>query len=296
MKETIIESALRLFSNEGYTSTSMQSIAEECGISKASLYKHFESKEDLLVQVFEHSLQRMFQRAQEIAVDETISPKERFLQKIILELEVNQEQRAFINLIIRAMPIHQNPKVRELMKRTKAALMNWHKICLLEAYGELVQPYIWDIVVVFQGTLREYIVLMMDDYKVMDKSHVASLLVSHLDAIVAATNKPAAILTPTLMNDYERFDLFDKKMTEEEIFSDILIKLEYKTDQGPQNKQDELREAIEQLKTYFYQGGDQQVLIEALCLYIDSRIPIKEEIQRIQHLLKNRKCKEGISK
>ncbi|MCM2674228.1 TetR/AcrR family transcriptional regulator [Alkalicoccobacillus plakortidis] len=296
MKETIIDSALRLFSNEGYTSTSMQSIAEACGISKASLYKHFESKEDLLIQVFEHSLQRMFQRAQEIAVDETISPKERFTQKIILELEVNQEQRAFVNLIIRAMPIHQNPKVRELMKRTKAALMNWHKICLLEAYGELIRPYIWDIVVVFQGTLREYIVLMMDDYKLMDKSKVAALLVSHLDAIVESTDKPAAILTPSLMNDYERFDLFDKKMSEEEIFNDILTQLVYKKDQSPQNKQNELREAIERLETCFYQGGDQQVFIEALCLYIDARIPIKEEIQRIQHLLKNRKCKEGISK
>lgn len=295
MKETIIRSALQLFSREGYTSTSMQSIAEECGISKASLYKYFDSKEELLIQVFEQSLTRMFQQAQEITVNDTLSNRERFVQKIILELEVNQEQRAFVNLIVRAMPIHQNQKVRDLMSRTKTALMNWHKRSLLEAYGEDIRPYVWDLVVVFQGTIREYIVLMMDDYKVLDKNKIAELLVSHCDSIVAGFNKEHTVLSTSLMNEYETFTLFDKQRTEEEIFMDIVDRISQKAETLSAGKKNEVQNAIEQLLFHLKSEDGQHLLIEAICLYIDARVSIKEEIERITQLLKNRHCKEGYS-
>ena len=44
----IIESALKLFSEEGYVGASMQSIAKEAGVSKGNLYNYFKSKQDLL--------------------------------------------------------------------------------------------------------------------------------------------------------------------------------------------------------------------------------------------------------
>jgi AcrR family transcriptional regulator len=40
--------ALRLFSEQGYESTSMRQIAEELGFTKAALYYHFKSKEDIV--------------------------------------------------------------------------------------------------------------------------------------------------------------------------------------------------------------------------------------------------------
>ncbi|MFK3937848.1 TetR/AcrR family transcriptional regulator [Alkalihalobacillus sp. NPDC078783] len=295
MKETIIRSALQLFSKEGYTSTSMQRIAEECGISKASLYKYFDSKEELLIQVFEQSLTRMFQQAQEITVNDSLSNRERFVQKIILELEVNQEQRAFVNLIIRAMPVHQNQKVKDLMSRTKSALMNWHKRSLLEAYGEDIRPFVWDLVVVFQGTIREYIVLMMDDYKVLDKNNIAELLVSHFDAIVASFNKDHTVLTTSLMSEYETFRLFDKQRSEEQIFMDIVNHISHKAESLSSVKKREVQDAIKKLLYHLKSDKDERLLIEALCLYIDARVSIRDEIERITQLMKNRQCKEGYS-
>lgn len=40
--------ALRLFAEQGYEATSMRQIAEELQITKAALYYHFESKEDIV--------------------------------------------------------------------------------------------------------------------------------------------------------------------------------------------------------------------------------------------------------
>ena len=43
-KELILEEALKQFSQKGFDGTSMSDIAGPLGISKAALYKHFESK------------------------------------------------------------------------------------------------------------------------------------------------------------------------------------------------------------------------------------------------------------
>ncbi|MDA2808569.1 TetR/AcrR family transcriptional regulator [Nocardiopsis suaedae] len=44
----IRETALELFAKKGYTATSLREIAEGLGITKAALYYHFRSKQDLL--------------------------------------------------------------------------------------------------------------------------------------------------------------------------------------------------------------------------------------------------------
>ena len=48
MKRKIQETALRLFTKRGYDKASLREIAEELGITKAALYYHFQSKEDIL--------------------------------------------------------------------------------------------------------------------------------------------------------------------------------------------------------------------------------------------------------
>ncbi|MFG1944879.1 TetR family transcriptional regulator [Nonomuraea sp. NPDC048826] len=46
--ERILEAARILFAARGYRATSMQAIADEVGITKAALYYHFDSKEEIL--------------------------------------------------------------------------------------------------------------------------------------------------------------------------------------------------------------------------------------------------------
>lgn len=46
-KERILEVALDMFSQYGYAGTNLREIAAELGITKAALYKHYKSKEDI---------------------------------------------------------------------------------------------------------------------------------------------------------------------------------------------------------------------------------------------------------
>ena len=55
-KDAIISAAIRLFSRKGFDQASMQDIAREAGIGKATIYFHFDSKDALIQAVYRHCL------------------------------------------------------------------------------------------------------------------------------------------------------------------------------------------------------------------------------------------------
>lgn len=60
-KELILQEALKLFAQNGYLATSMSDIAKKLSISKAALYKHYVSKQE----IFDSIVQKMAQMDQE---------------------------------------------------------------------------------------------------------------------------------------------------------------------------------------------------------------------------------------
>jgi AcrR family transcriptional regulator len=48
-RERILDIALDLFTTQGYETTSLREIAEQLGFSKAAIYYHFKSKDDILI-------------------------------------------------------------------------------------------------------------------------------------------------------------------------------------------------------------------------------------------------------
>lgn len=51
-KEKIIDTAINLFSQEGYPGTSIRDITNTVGIKESSLYHHFASKQDIIEQIY----------------------------------------------------------------------------------------------------------------------------------------------------------------------------------------------------------------------------------------------------
>jgi AcrR family transcriptional regulator len=58
-KGRIIEAALKIFSEKGYHSATMDDIAELLGVSKGALYQYFKSKEDLYKAILETRFRNM---------------------------------------------------------------------------------------------------------------------------------------------------------------------------------------------------------------------------------------------
>lgn len=56
-KEKILMTALQLFARDGYEAVSVRTIAEELGMTKGALYRHYKNKRD----IFDSIVERMFQ-------------------------------------------------------------------------------------------------------------------------------------------------------------------------------------------------------------------------------------------
>jgi AcrR family transcriptional regulator len=59
LRDAILESARKLFAAEGYQSVSMRRIGQEAGCSPMAVYRHFASKQELLLSICEESFAHM---------------------------------------------------------------------------------------------------------------------------------------------------------------------------------------------------------------------------------------------
>jgi len=59
-RQVILDTAARLFRQEGYAATSLRAIAQACDMKAGSLYYHFESKDQIVGEVLDIGVQRVF--------------------------------------------------------------------------------------------------------------------------------------------------------------------------------------------------------------------------------------------
>ena len=64
-REKILMTALQLFAKDGYEAVSVRTIAEELGMTKGALYRHYKNKRDIFDCIVERMIQIDAQRARE---------------------------------------------------------------------------------------------------------------------------------------------------------------------------------------------------------------------------------------
>lgn len=83
-REAILASAARLFATQGYSATSMNQVAEACGLSKATLYHYYRDKYALLFSIADTHVERLQRIAMEAG--ETSGTAEEKLRTLIARL------------------------------------------------------------------------------------------------------------------------------------------------------------------------------------------------------------------
>ncbi|MEG3439684.1 TetR/AcrR family transcriptional regulator [Pannus brasiliensis CCIBt3594] len=100
-REAILQGAMRVFSRSGYAGTSMDRVAAEAGVSKQTIYSHFQDKEGLFTAMMERVTIGRFQSV--LTMDsqqgEPAILLERFATEF-LEKIVDEEYVGFLRLII----------------------------------------------------------------------------------------------------------------------------------------------------------------------------------------------------
>jgi TetR/AcrR family transcriptional regulator, cholesterol catabolism regulator len=114
----LLDAAARLFAERGYHATSMRDLAKAVGMLSGSIYYHFESKEEMLLAVYEQGVERMAQ-----GVDEAIAleagPWERLQAACTAHLQALIGFPDYAKVMISTRPDEGGeigPRVRELRR------------------------------------------------------------------------------------------------------------------------------------------------------------------------------------
>ena len=76
-REALLDAALECFSKRGFDATRVEDIARLAGVAKGSVYTHFKDKEALFQGLIESTLIPLYQQAQELQKDETLTLREK---------------------------------------------------------------------------------------------------------------------------------------------------------------------------------------------------------------------------
>ncbi len=110
-KQRIIEMAVELFYAQGYLATGINQIIEEAGVSKASFYDHFKSKEDLCV-AYLHERHNIFSGLLKDQISKCGTPLGRFMAPLdflgIWLPDCNFRGCAFLNITSEITDIQSN--------------------------------------------------------------------------------------------------------------------------------------------------------------------------------------------
>jgi len=92
-REQILARAAELFARQGYSATSMNQVAEACGVSKPSLYHYVRDKDQLLVEIAEGHVAKLNALVEEVR-REPLAPEARLRRLIEAFLDVYSDSQA----------------------------------------------------------------------------------------------------------------------------------------------------------------------------------------------------------
>ncbi|WP_195573814.1 TetR/AcrR family transcriptional regulator [Paenibacillus sp. 1001270B_150601_E10] len=183
-QRTIIEQAMKLFATKGVTSTSIQEIASESGISKGAFYLYFESKEALLLAIFKHYYTEIQSHIESLESKDR-DPRETFILQLQSQYEEITKHKEFIIMHIRenALPYNEDmADMMELIRRENCEFFDKH---LKKLYGDRVQHYHADLLVMLQGIIQAFLQMMILGQLALNARTVAQYTLNRLDDLVA---------------------------------------------------------------------------------------------------------------
>ena len=186
-RQQILITAMQLFSAKGSSVTSMQEIAEVCGMSKGSLYLHFKSKEELEKSIYEHIANRIKDEILRVDHDPLLAPREQLRKQVEVVLVHFLEIREFLlKQFHDRMPPGKPPFDKENMQQEMLAALQWFNHKLKTIYGPNVEPYTMEIGMFMASMLGSYIRFLFMPGFHLNVGIIADHQIQLLDDIVAS--------------------------------------------------------------------------------------------------------------
>lgn len=120
-RERILHAAARLFHERGFSATTVRDIAKEVGILSGSLFHHFSSKGEMLLEIMRDAAEFVCVRAEEI-LGRDLAPPQKLRELVRLEFDsiTHETRRHFHGVLLfewRMVPEGDKPEFQRMRKR-----------------------------------------------------------------------------------------------------------------------------------------------------------------------------------
>jgi AcrR family transcriptional regulator len=123
-KEAIVIAAAELFAEKGFSETSASEVAERAGVAQGTLFYHFKTKENILLEVFE-SIMTRYQNGMEKAVEKAENGLSAIEAVIKFQFAFVEENSRVFLVVLRDFPpfmVHSDSPQRDRVHKRLAAV------------------------------------------------------------------------------------------------------------------------------------------------------------------------------
>ncbi|SEQ76626.1 TetR/AcrR family transcriptional regulator [Piscibacillus halophilus] len=179
-KKRIIKGSIELFAHKGFHATSVQEIVDQANVAKGSFYNYFESKEDLIVSIYDYYYVTILERMKEAQKEQ--DPRQSLIKQFEIYFNFIIENKPLIVMLLRdQVPLGQNAE--SFIIQTRQQNFNWSKANILAIYGDSIKPFENDAAVLLEGMIHCYTSWIVVDEKTIDRRQLPKFLLNRLENV-----------------------------------------------------------------------------------------------------------------
>ncbi|KGX91017.1 TetR/AcrR family transcriptional regulator [Pontibacillus marinus] len=275
-KKKLLETGMKLFAQKGFHATSIQEIADKSGVSKGAFYLHFQSKEDLTLNIHDYYYKGMMEKVWAVKQREDLTPKESLAQQLQVLLKDFMKNKDFIIMHMRDN-VNLTPDSKQFIQDMRKQSFRWTSENLLQIYGDELKPHIVDASILLEGMLQSYFKWMIIDEVDLDHVSLSNFLVRRMDdviqGILSENEDPQIPLEKVL----EHFPTDERKDTDQQIRDQLIhIRTQLQNIDLTKEKQDELENVLGVLHEELEKENPQPIVFQGMLAHFKN-IP---ELQR----------------
>lgn len=284
-KEQIIKTAMQLFAVKGSSSTSMQEIAELCGISKGSLYLVFKSKEELERSIYIYCFRMIRDPLLREEQESRRTPREKLRNQIEILLSHVYELREFLERQIQDLAGKGQTEIPEWVRKSSGPLLFWFQNRLEIMYGREILPYTGDLCLFVHGMISSYIKLIFSREAPVSIPHLADHLVDWMDIVVAGLlgGRPEPLISSTVLASWADSHEESQRQNPLQRIKAMKLLLSAAPEQEQHSVEDGL-ESLNLLESEILMPHPRKVIIQGMLANLQSYPILADELEELKKL------------
>ncbi|UOQ87058.1 TetR/AcrR family transcriptional regulator [Gracilibacillus salinarum] len=276
-KKRIMQESLKLFAEKGFHTTSIQEIASTSEVSKGAFYIHFDSKDDLLVEIFKYYSETIMEKLNRME-DSSDDPFEAFTNQIAAFLELYKDHKEYLLMHFRDN-IHLGDKMDDLIRSLHKQSYDWMEERLSNIYGSPLSTHMTDIIIQVDSLLSGYFKWIAIHNLEFDSSQLASYITHHINLMIQDVLEQQA---PPIFH-YQDLTQFNEK--DELAIQENIDALHEKITQLPQQDKQDAQEAIQVLEEERTKQKPKRIIIQSMLKHLETHEVLQSHVQNIKKYL-----------